>query len=353
MASTRSILIVDDSPAYRHQIRLAIESIEGLKIAGEASDGKSALQFLKFNHVDCITLDVEMPGMDGIEVVSELRKSNRTCRIIMLSSLTTKGAAATLKALSAGADDFIGKPIATEHPPNLTPSQIIRSVLEPKLHQFLQTGAVQSTNCGIQPLPMDTKPFDWRLFKPKIIVIGSSTGGPAALEQLFTHIHWPLLCPVIIAQHMPALFTKALADRLSVVVPQAVREATDGQVLAYSDVFIAPGDFHLKIENISEKKILRLNQGPQRNFVRPCIDYLFESAASVFGERCMGIVLTGMGSDGKDGAAAIKAKHGAIALQDKNSCVVYGMPAAVFESGNYDYSGELKDIGALINRVAK
>lgn len=347
----KSILIVDDSATYRHQLRLAMAEINGINVVGEASTGQNALQFMKYNHVDCMTLDIEMPGMTGIEVVTELRKFNQTCKVIMFSSLSTKGAEATLKALHAGADDFVTKPKSDSFPASMSPSQIIKSVIEPKISSLLSQSTTGSRI--LDPAPIPRKDFDWRLFRPKVIVIGSSTGGPVALERLFSAISWPLICPVFIAQHMPEGFTQALAQRLSVTSNIKVSEAHNDQAITSNDVILAPGNYHLTLHLNSDGILVsKLDQRPHRNFVRPAVDYLFESAADAFGSRCMGIVLTGMGHDGKEGAEQIKRKLGSVAIQDKNSCVVFGMPGAVMAANSFDVMGNLGDLATLINRVA-
>ena len=350
----KSVFIVDDSASYRHQLRLAVESMEGFAVVGEASDGRSALQFLKYKEADVMTLDVEMPDMTGIEVVREFRRTNKKCKVIMFSSLTSRGASATLQALSAGADDFVAKPVAGEYPKTLSPSQIIKSLLEPKIKILSHASSTPTPAATPGLVHVPPKSMDWQLFKPKIIVIGSSTGGPTALEKLFAGVKWPLNCPVLISQHLPPLFSKALSERLSTVAGMSVTEARDGEPIKPGKILLAPGDFHLKVgASAAGEPVVRLDQGPQRNFVRPAVDHLFESAAQIYAGRCLGIVLTGMGYDGKEGAEAIKKKMGAVVIQDKASSVVFGMPGAVMESGQYDQMGDLSAIANLINRITK
>jgi len=192
-----------------------------------------------------------------------------------------------------------------------------------------------------------------KLLQPKALVIASSTGGPNALEILFSQLQGPYRIPILIVQHMPPVFTKILADRLSNISGCEVREAIDGEVVVANRVYVAPGDFHMSVVLQNGKTVISLNKESQRNSVRPCADYLFESAAEIYKDRLLGIVLTGMGEDGADGARAIKKCDGGIVIQSQESCVVYGMPGAVFAQGNYDEIKDINEMGIFLRDFVK
>jgi two-component system chemotaxis response regulator CheB len=192
-----------------------------------------------------------------------------------------------------------------------------------------------------------------RDFRPGVIVIASSTGGPNALEQIFQKIPPSFEIPILIAQHMPPIFTKILAKRLGDLCQKPSDEAVDGELIKPGRVYMAPGDFHLLLARSSEGIVIKLDRGPQRNSVRPAADYLFESAASLFGVACFGVVLTGMGQDGLHGARAIKAAGGKVMIQDEPSCVVFGMPGAIYKANCFDRIGDLDSIAGVIQSLSK
>jgi two-component system chemotaxis response regulator CheB len=277
-------------------------------------------------------------------------------KVIVLSAQTKAGAENTLAALRLGAVDFIAKPALD--PKAGSPAETIRAHLAPKVLQFAaQVSAPLPRIAPVAPpapsgqiataATASFAPVNWRTFSPAIVTIASSTGGPAALEQLFSQLRGPLACPILIAQHMPPVFTATLAERLARTSGLPVAEAQAGEPLVPGRVYMAPGDYHLRV-SVSGKTI-NLDQGPQRNSVRPAADYLFESAAAAFGARTLGIVLTGMGADGRDGAVAIKKAGGAVVIQDRISCVVFGMPGAVAEARAQDQE---ENLAAIARRLA-
>lgn len=338
------VFIVDDSTVFRSQIRTALEDQDGIEIVGFATDGRMACEALKHKKVDVVTLDLEMPVMSGLETLKELKRSGVLPYVLVFSSQTKRGAESTLAALHMGASDFLLKPQLEPHS-NKTPAEAVRAVLLPKIYQVREKTRLSGERRLCEtPSFKKFSTLNWASFNPEIVVIASSTGGPSALEKLFSLIRKPLCCPVLIVQHMPPLFTAALAERLQKISGLEVREGVHGEKLKKGQVYIAPGDFHMIVERRGEDTFLVLNQDPLRNSVRPAADNLFESAAKIFKNATLGIVMTGMGSDGKDGALAVKNLGGGIFIQDKESSVVFGMPGAVFNENAFDLMTSLEGI---------
>lgn len=329
------VLFADDSVVYRSQIRAALDGIRGVEIVGSASNGRLALEKATVTHPDLLILDLEMPEKDGLETLRDLRSRGLKGLVMIFSSASKRCAELAVEALRLGASDILVKPSANGEP--LPPAEKIRAVLEPKIHALFTEKEAASLPAKPDPKPSVVyAPVIWDLFKPQILVIGSSTGGPSALVQLFeNHQGLRPRIPVLIAQHMPPLFTAALAERMAKASGMPVGEAIDGEPLL-NKVYLAPGDYHLRVAGTSAKPVVALDQSEKVNSVRPAVDILFASAARIYESRCMGIVLTGMGSDGRSGCEAIKRAGGGVAIQDQESCVVYGMPGAVAASGAFD-----------------
>ncbi len=352
------ILIVDDSVVFRSTIKLALSGIPDIEVTGTASNGKFALAKLETNPVDLIILDYEMPEMNGLETLRELRKKDQQTRVIVFSSQTMSGAEKALEALRNGADDVLPKTVNSGSSSESITEQI-RADLLPKVLQFLAKGTFQPKPTRIEPLlsslpgSVQKEKFSQNslvYFKPEIILIGSSTGGPNALEVIFKELRMPVRCPILIVQHMPPVFTQCLAERLQEITKISAGEAKQMEVLRPGQIYMAPGDYHMTLFRDQGQIKLRLDQGPQRNSVRPAVDPLFETASEIYGNKCMGFILTGMGEDGVVGATAVKRCGGGIMIQNEASCVVYGMPGSVFEAGAYDAIGDLQQIGAALKR---
>lgn len=352
------VLIVDDSIVFRTQINTAINGISGIEVASTAPNGSIALQKLEQQSIDVVTLDMEMPDMDGIEVLKHIRDKKFPVKVIVFSSQTTRGAEKAIEALQNGADDIVAKPNmegATQ-----TPSDMIRGVLVPKILQFKTTESTQvktverKSSIILDSTPKGTyQQMPILSYKPRMIMIASSTGGPNALENIFSEIKPPLKIPILITQHMPPVFTQILAKRIQDITGITCKEGENGELVEPGKIYIAPGDFHMEIEgNMAQQKI-KLTKLPPRNSVRPAADFMFETGSDIFSEHLVGIVLTGMGEDGLEGAKKIKTSGGGMVIQSKESCVVFGMPGAVFNEGCYDISYGLKEITNYINRVAK
>ncbi|RZA05080.1 MAG: chemotaxis-specific protein-glutamate methyltransferase CheB [Proteobacteria bacterium] len=347
------VLIVDDSTVYRSQIRAALEGVPGIEVVGFASNGRLACEVLKGKQVDLITLDMEMPEMDGLATLAELKRLGIGAKVIVFSSQTKSGAENTMAALRLGAVDFIAKP--SLDPKAGSPAEMIRALLAPKIQQFGAAFAGLAPPLAAKAAPALATAGDgyakinWRTFSPAIVTIASSTGGPAALEALFAMVRGPLACPILIAQHMPPVFTATLAERLGRASGLEIAEAKPGEALVAGRVYMAPGDWHLKIGAGGKNALL--DQGPARGSVRPAADHLFETAAAAYGNRTLGIVLTGMGADGRDGSLAIKRAGGAVLIQSRETCVVFGMPGAVAEARAFDEELNLAAIAARLNEL--
>lgn len=360
------VLIVDDSVVFRTAISTALSHVPGIEVVGTAAHGRIALQKLEQNSVDVVTLDMEMPEMNGIEVLKEIRKRKFNVRVIIFSSQTQRGAEAALEALREGADDVLAKPsgdgLSFE-----TANASIQATLVPKILQFaglerpleskVVSPSVDSSTLNdfkskiLQPEVLPKK--DLSKFYPSVLVIGSSTGGPTALEKIFSTLTGPVAIPILIVQHMPPVFTEILARRLGELSGIPSHEAKQGQVLEPNNIYVAPGDHHMLISGTRERAQIVLNQAPQRNSVRPAVDYLFETAAQIYQANCLGVVLTGMGEDGLIGARMVRKNAGAILIQNKESCVVFGMPGAIYESGDFDQMSSLESIMVHLKQVTQ
>ncbi|MGZ3682649.1 MAG: chemotaxis-specific protein-glutamate methyltransferase CheB [Bdellovibrionota bacterium] len=347
------VLIVDDSVVFRSQIRAALEGQQGIEIAGTASNGRAALLRLQQLSVDLVTLDMEMPERGGLETIREIRKARFPVRILAFSAHTTRGSEQALEALAAGADDFVPKPSGGDLSVANAAGRI-REQLLPKILQFLLPAGATSAVAPVPRVAEQARPKylkkEVQTFLPEVLLIGSSTGGPPALELLLKGIASPPRCPVLITQHMPPVFTASLARRLEQSTGVPAKEAAQRESLK-NQIYVAPGDFHLTVHRSGRDAILEIDKGPQRNSVRPAVDILFESAAKAYANKAMAFVLTGMGEDGLVGCRAIKGAGGGVMIQNRESCVVFGMPGAVFADGCYDDMGDLAAMNAVVKRM--
>ncbi len=322
------VLVVDDSVVIRRLVCHALEEDPRIEVAGFASNGIAALERIPQVNPDLITLDIEMPEMDGLEMLRRVRALYPAIRVIMFSTLTQRGAAATLEALSLGADDYVAK---VSNVGALEESMLrLRSELLPRVHQFFEDGEPQAM--ATTPAPAFCRPSA----VVHAIAIGVSTGGPAALGRIMPQFPATLPVPLFIVQHMPPLFTRFLAERLEVVSPLAVCEAADGDEPKPGCAYVAPGDHHLKIVRNGMRITMALDQSLPENSCRPAVDVLFRSMAAAYGGAVVAAVLTGMGQDGMRGALELKASGARIIAQDEASSVVWGMPGSVVRSGSAD-----------------
>jgi len=362
MAKIR-VLIVDDAVVIRRLVSEVLQADEEIEIAGWAPNGKLALARIPQVNPDCVTLDVEMPEMDGIETLTEIRKTHPRLPVIMFSTLTERGAVKTIEALSRGATDYVAKPANVG---NVNDTILkLRAELIPKIKAYCRSGPSKKPEqpaqkdpapaaSGAQPVP--------RLYKrpgpqpPKaceLVCIAASTGGPNALTSVLSALPGNLPVPVAIVQHMPPVFTRCFAERLNETCSLKIHEAEHGQAIEPGHVYIAPGGHHLELLHQGGKLHARLTEDPPENSCRPAADVLFRSASKL-GLGVLAVVLTGMGADGLRGARLIAEAGGRILAQDEASSVVWGMPGAVAADGLAEQILPLLTIpGAIVQRVAK
>ncbi len=351
-AKKKRVLLVDDAVVVRKALSLAIEQDRDLEVAGTAVNGRVALVKFAALKPDIVLLDIEMPEMDGLETVRELRKIDTRVPIIMFSTLTERGASATLEALSLGATDYVTKPSNADMAATLA---AISRELIPKIRALCRLPEVQVRGAAAKPraqTPSIHVPPRPRSLSPvQVVAIGVSTGGPDALARLLPLLPANFQVPIVIAQHMPPIFTSLLAARLSAKSMLPVRECVSGEPLAPGRVVIAPGDFHMVVSQEEGAVILKTHQSPKENFCRPSVDVLFHSVARVYGARALAVVLTGMGQDGLKGCETLRAAGARIYVQDEASSVVWGMPGFVARSGLADKIVPLDQMGAEIVRA--
>ena len=347
------VMVVDDSVVVRKIVTDVLSADPDIEVVGTAVNGRIALGKLAQLRPDLITMDIEMPEMNGIEAVRAIRAGQggherSRVPIIMFSTLTERGASATLDALSAGANEYVTKPANVGSVGQSMES--VREQLIPKIKALtgrpVTVGPARSAAPPPRPVAARSGPGK----KPAVLVIGSSTGGPEALAKVLPMLPAGLPVPVLLVQHMPPVFTRQFAQRLDRLSPLRVVEAADGSPLAAGTVHLAPGDHHLVVRSSARGLHTGLNQGPPENFCRPAVDPLFRSAVTAYDGAVLAVVLTGMGSDGRNGAAEIRAAGGTVLVQDQASSVVWGMPGAIAQAGLADEILPLGRIPDAINR---
>ncbi len=360
------VLVVDDTIVYRKAVSDIVDEIPGVELAGVAHNGKIALAKIATLKPDILTLDIEMPEMNGIEVLAELQKKHPGIGAIMVSTLTSEGSDMTMRALELGAFDFILKPQSK----NQTESKReLRAALEPMFKAFSRSRhATQLLYGRSRPSPAPAtalsrpataplarpaaiaKPSVQRRGKSEIVVIGISTGGPNALNQMLPQLPGDLGVPVLIVQHMPPVFTKSLAASLDKKCQLTVKEAVNGENILPNMVYIAPGGKQMKLTAGTDglNRRIKITDDPPENSCRPSVDYLFRSVADYYVGRTTAVIMTGMGSDGTQGLGILKQKGAYVIGQDEASCVVYGMPKAPAELGYVDVVTPLQRIAAEI-----
>lgn len=343
-----NILVVDDSLMVRRLVTEEINLQTDMQVVGVAANGRAALEQAATLQPDLITLDIEMPEMDGLAALSHLRESHPKTPVIMFSSLTELGAAATLEALSRGASDFFAKPQGSG---GLEASRkVIRAELIPAIRALgarKQVSPLLPPKAAAAPPPSrDKKPSG----PIEIVAIGASTGGPNALAEVFAALPANLPTPIVVVQHMPPMFTQLLSERLGKVSKIPTAEAKPGMELHAGRAYVAPGDFHFVVSREGSRVVAAIHQELPENACRPAVDPLFRSVAAVYGANCLGIILTGMGQDGLRGSEAIVAAGGAIIAQDEATSIVWGMPGAVARAGLANAVLPLSSIAAEILR---
>ena len=348
------VLVVDDSVVVRRLVSKALEAEGEVEVVGVAADGKIALVNIERLHPDVVILDVAMPVMDGLTALAEIRQRWPGLPVIMFSTLTTRGAEVTLDALALGASDYVLKPSGADAASSMA---TIRAELLPRIAALLPAAReAQERTARIPQRPSRATGSVTRATGPPqrvdLIAIGVSTGGPTALAELIPSLPGSLPVPIAIVQHMPPMFTKILAERLDHKSALRVAEAADGDRLKPGSVYVAPGDLHLAIAT-RDREVLHVYDGPHENSCRPSVDPLFRSVADRYGANALGIVMTGMGSDGLRGAEHLAAAGARILVQDEASSVVWGMPGFVSRAGLADAAVPLAGLRAeILRRVA-
>jgi two-component system chemotaxis response regulator CheB len=351
------VLVVDDSVVIRRLVTHALEEDPLIEVVGAASNGAIALQRIPQFNPDVLTLDIEMPEMDGLETLKHVRRDYPQLRVIMFSTLTERGASVTMEALTLGADDYVTK---ASNEGSLDRSMArLREELIPKIKQFFHLPAQSRGGDVTEPLPITPAPPVWRStpvvqkmhVQPKVLVIGVSTGGPAALGAIMPELPAGFPLPVLVVQHMPPLFTRLLAERLHANCQLPVAEASQGDLVETGKILIAPGDFHLKVVSNGAGVRVNLDQTSPLNSCRPAVDALFSSIGEVYGGAAIAVILTGMGQDGLRGAEILRAQGARILAQDEATSVVWGMPGAVVNAGLADRVLPLDQVMPEILRI--
>lgn len=402
-----SVLICDDSALMRNLISRIIDGADGMKVVGKAMNGQFLVEKIPLLEPDVIILDIEMPVMNGVEFLRYRKEHNIDIPVIILSSIAEKGAAVTMQCLELGASDFITKPngsvsadinsvadrlielissyggryarrrgrsvMSTDYFERAEKERAVAHKLQiamgtEKANEFLAsererrerestTRSSSRFDFSFEPQAPKTPAVITPIRSPgriEAIAIGISTGGPNALRDVFRKIDPNLKQPILVVQHMPAGFTKEFANSLDKICPLTVKEAEDGEYLENSHVYIAPGNFHIFVDTGSfGRKVVRLSQDPQRNGHRPSADVLFESMAKVYQNKCLGVIMTGMGKDGAQELAEMR-KQGAWTLgQDEKSSIVYGMPKVANELGGVQKQVSLEAMADEISKLAR
>jgi len=341
------VLIVDDSSFMRQSISRVLGAQPDMEVVGAASDGIEGVALARRLRPDVVTMDVEMPRMDGLQALAILMR-DAPVPVVMLSSLTAAGAPATIRALECGAVDFVQKPA----PPAVGVSQtaaelvrVVRAAARARVRAINSPAVAQGLTDGGNEPPLAPRPTPARVDPraDRVLAIGCSTGGPRALLEVVPHLPANLPGAVLIVQHMPAGFTRSLAERLDRLSALEVREAADGDVPTRGLALLAPGGRHMQLD--ARGRVV-LTDAPTVHGVRPSVDVLLKSLPAVFNGRCVTAILTGMGSDGADGAAMVRAAGGRIVAEDASTAVVYGMPKAVADRGLADRLLPLPEIAA-------
>lgn len=344
------VLVVDDSAVVRRQVAQWLEAEPGMEIVATARDGGEAIERVGDRNPDIVLLDVEMPGVDGLEALREIRQRAPNLPVVMFSALTPRGGQVTLDALSLGATDYVLKPTAAGDA-RVSADEARRQLVEKITRLHDRAVAIPRPPAWTPSAPSGRTPAPQR--RVDVVAIGSSTGGPTVLDTIFRALPKDLSAPILIVQHMPPVFTRSLADRLTRISGYQVEEARDGAVPKAGTAWVAPGGSHLVCARQGTSVVLKTNEDPPENSCRPSVDVLFRSVAAVYGPHALGVVLTGMGQDGAAGARRMADEGATILAQDETSSVVWGMPGAVVAAGAASHVLPADEIAGAIERIVR
>ncbi|MGF1630221.1 MAG: chemotaxis response regulator protein-glutamate methylesterase [Kiloniellaceae bacterium] len=353
------VMVVDDSAVIRGLLTRSLEKDPMIKVIASVGNGEAAIKALDRHDVEVIILDIEMPVMDGLTALPKLLAARPGIKIIMASTLTRKNAEVSLRALQAGAADYLPKPSSTSE---LTGADTFQRELVEKVKALAKAArpgrpATTLRRAGsVAPARMAQPARSIVLRKPsaalpRIIAIGSSTGGPQALLEVLRDMAASVKLPILITQHMPPTFTTLLAEHIERATGVRCAEGKDGEVITAGRIYLAPGSYHMVVERAGSGSVIRVNQDPPENFCRPSVDPMLRSMAPIYGSSLLTIILTGMGSDGQKGAAEVVQAGGTVIAQDEATSVVWGMPGAVATSGLCSAVLPIKEIGPSVRKL--
>lgn len=350
MTNPIRLLIVDDSALYRQTINNVVRELDGVEVVGVAKDGVDAIEKIEAIDPDLLTLDVQMPDMDGIGVLREINRRELRPTAIMVSSLTTEGAQVTTDALLEGAFDFILKPTGGELTEN---RQRLLEALAEKIGAFRESRRPRRRRVT-KPAEGETDEVIPTGARCRAVILGTSTGGPAALKSVLPHLPADFSVPILIVQHMPAQYTASLARRLDESCPLAVAEAGDGVVVESGRVLVAPGGQQMRVAKRGGDIRVRVTDAPPEHGCRPSVDHLVRSVVDVYDGEALCVIMTGMGRDGTAGCGLLKSRGGTVFAQHEDGCTVFGMPKAVIDEGHADKVVPLDRIArAVVRHVAQ
>jgi two-component system chemotaxis response regulator CheB len=351
------VMLVDDSAVIRGLFSRFLEADPEIEVLTTASNGQIAIKALAKHDIEIVVLDIEMPVMDGLTALPLLLKAKPGLQVLIASTLTRKNAEVSLRAMAEGAADYVTKPSSTSE---IHSAEAFKRELTQKIKALAEArrgGQVSRAPQAADQAPAaSSKPQEFKLRRapmqePKIIAIGSSTGGPPALLNLLRNLGTEVDQPIVITQHMPPTFTSLLAEHITKASGKTCNEGKDGEALLPGRIYIAPGDYHMLVERDENGVVIRLNQQPPENYCRPAVDPMLHSLAEVYGSRVMVVILTGMGNDGQKGSETIVGAGGTVIAQDEASSVVWGMPGAVATAGLCSAVLPLSDIAPYVRKL--
>ncbi|MEE8271366.1 MAG: chemotaxis response regulator protein-glutamate methylesterase [Alphaproteobacteria bacterium] len=358
------VMVVDDSAVIRGLIARSLENDSAIRVVSSVGNGDAAIKTIGRHAVDVVVLDIEMPVMDGLTALPQIIAASPRTKVIIASTLTKRNAEISVRALAAGATDYIAKPSSKSemHSADVFGSELVAKVKALGAAARHGGGALPRPGAAPDTVGRTTSLYGlvdaptlrpWpATFHPEVIAVGSSTGGPQALFRVLAHLTDGARQPILVTQHMPPTFTAILAQHISRQTGASAGEAKDGERVENGRCYIAPGDFHMTVEQGGAGPIIRLNQDPPVNFCRPAVDTMMNSIVDVYGRGVVATILTGMGTDGLEGCRRVAAAGGAIVAQDDETSVVWGMPGAVAAAGICNAVLPLDEIGPLLRRLA-